>query len=309
MSQVRPAGGAWRLETVDCPLCGSPRFRKLGIRGNREHFGADPDAEPHVVTDVARCRECDFIYTNPMIRGLEHLEADHYADPARYEAASEGDPARMFAARLDLVARHKEPGRLLDVGCGKGEFLAEARKRGWAVSGVEPSEGLCAYARSAYSLDVRHGTLDQVRPAEPGSLDAVTLNHVLEHVDRPQALLSAIRPLLKPDGILFVEVPNCDSYLLRAADLYFRLKGLAWSSRLSPLHPPFHRFGYTEASLRFALEKAGFVTAAVETFSGRGRGYGGNHRSPAAFLRGAASAAFDLLGNRELLAAVARPAP
>lgn len=309
MSSAPPTGRACRLETVDCPLCGSSRFRKLGIRGNREHFGADPNTEPHVVTDVVRCLQCDFIYTNPMIRGLEHLEADHYADPARYEASAGNDAARMFASRLGLIARHKEPGLLLDVGCGKGEFLEEARKRGWRVAGVEPSEGLCAYARSTYVLEIHHGTLDSTHPAAPASLDAVTLNHVLEHVDRPDALLRAIRPLLKPTGILFVEVPNCDSYLLRAADLYFRSKGLAWSSRLSPLHPPFHRFGFTEKSLRFALERAGYGPAAFETFSGRDRGYGGGRRSVAARLRDAASAALDLLGNRELLVAVTRPAP
>lgn len=309
MSPAASASGAWRLETVDCPLCGSSRFRKLGVRGNREHFGADPNAAPHVVTDVVRCRDCDFIYTNPMIRGLEHLEAAHYADPSRYEASEGGDAPRMFASRLDLIARLKAPGRMLDVGCGKGEFLEEARNRGWQVTGVEPSEGLCAHARSTYGLDVRHGTLGETRPAAPGSLDAVTLNHVLEHVERPEALLGAIRPLLKPDGILFVEVPNSDSYLLRAADLYFRAKGLDWSSRLSPLHPPFHRFGFTQASLRFALARAGFKPAAVQTFSGRDRGYGGGHRSLPARLRDAASGAFDLLGNRELLAAVARPLP
>jgi SAM-dependent methyltransferase len=137
--------------------------------------------------------------------------------------------------------------------------------------------------------------------------DVVTLNHVLEHVERPVALLQAIKKRLKPDGVIFVEVPNCDSYLLRAADAYFRLRGLDWSTRLSPLHPPFHKFGFTAASLRHALTASEFDMLLLTTFSGRDRGYNGKVTSFATRLRGAASSALSLLGNRELLVAIARP--
>ncbi|MBI3299550.1 MAG: class I SAM-dependent methyltransferase [Elusimicrobia bacterium] len=236
---------------------------------------------------------------------MEHLEAAHYADPLGYQAAAEGRGEAMFASRLDLITRHRAPGRLLDVGCGKGEFLSVARTRGWAVAGIEPSQGLCEHARAAYGLDVRLGTLETAG-AEAAAFDAVTLNHVLEHVERPLELLRGARGLLKPDGLLFVEVPNCDSYLLRAADAYFRLRGLDWSSRLSPLHPPFHRFGFTVASLLHALRAAGLEPVELVTYSGKGRGYRGG-RGLAAVMRGAAAALLDLLPNRELLAALARP--
>ena len=213
----------------------------------------------------------------------------------------------MFRHRLNLIARHKAPGLLLDVGCGKGEFLAEARAHGWRVSGVEPSLGLCLHARKEHQLDVIHGTLDKSNHNPLAMVDAVTLNHVLEHVERPITLLQAIRKRLKPDGVLFVEVPNCDSYLLRTADAYFRLKGLDWSTRLSPLHPPFHRFGFTASSLRHALTASGFTTPVLATFGGQDRGYGGEKASVAARLRDVASSALALFGNRELLAAIARP--
>lgn len=297
----------WRLENVSCPLCGASRCRKLGVRGNREHVGADPLAEPHIVTDVVRCLCCDFIYTNPMIRGMEHLEEAHYADAARYQTSSEGEASAMFRHRLELIARHKSPGLLLDVGCGKGEFLAEARAQGWRVTGIEPSLGLCLHAREVHQLDVLHGTLERSDIDLPAAADAVTLNHVLEHVEHPIALLQAIRKLLNPDGVLFIEVPNCDSYLLRTADAFFRFKGLDWSTRLSPLHPPFHRFGFTASSLRHALTASGFTAPVLATFSGDGRGYGGENASVAARLRNIASSALALFGNRELLTAIARP--
>jgi len=66
-----------------CPLCGSPRSVRMGIRGTREYFGADPQANPHLVADVLRCGACDFIYANPMHERMLALEQAYYDDPER----------------------------------------------------------------------------------------------------------------------------------------------------------------------------------------------------------------------------------
>jgi len=297
----------WHLEEIPCPLCGGRASRRLGRRGNREHHGADPHAEPHAWTYVTRCARCDLLYANPMIRGMEHLERAYYGDPALYQATADGDPARMFGHRLDLIERLQPAGRLLDVGAGKGEFLSEARRRGWVVQGVEPSEPFCRYARATYGVDVHVGSLGSLKDLPEESFDVVSLNHVLEHVEAPRELLETCARYTRRGGLVFVEVPNTDSYLLRLVDLYFRAKGLDWSSRLSPVHPPFHAFGYTSRSLRFALERAGLRVETLSTYSGTDRGYrSGGGGSLAPRLRDVAAAALDRLGNRELLVAVAR---
>lgn len=297
----------WHLEPIVCPLCGEDRTAVLGIRGNREHFGADPAAEPHIVTNVVQCRGCDLIYTNPMIRGMEHLESAYYADPEAYQAASDGDPAVMFRSRLDLLARHVPAGDLLDVGAGKGEFLAEARARGWRAVGIEPSGKFCEHARLRHGVEIHEGLLGGVPGLSGRMFDAVTFNHVLEHVDDPAPLLRTAASLLKPAGVIFIEVPNCSSTLLRLADVYFRLKGLGWSSRLSPLHPPFHRYGYTPRSLRRLVERSGLAVSAMTTLSGSARGYKNEGENWEARLRDVAARLLDAAGNRELLAAVCRP--
>ncbi|MEY2448268.1 MAG: hypothetical protein QOH79_1744, partial [Acidimicrobiaceae bacterium] len=130
------AHAAWTVEHVPCAVCGADDSRKLGVRGNREHAGADPTTEPHVVTDVVQCRGCGFIYTNPMIRGFEHLEHEHYDDPDGYEFAAGGSPAENVAERLALIERHVSGRRLLDVGAGKGEFVAGAIRAGFDATGV-----------------------------------------------------------------------------------------------------------------------------------------------------------------------------
>lgn len=299
----------WTKEHIACPLCASDECIKLGIRGNREYFGADFHAEPHIVTDVVRCKVCDFIYTNPMIRGMEHLEKDYYDDPEKYSPIGESGSRAMFQKRLELVSAFKKPGLLLDIGAGKGEFLSEALKKGWKVQGVEPSANSCKFARERFRIELHSGRLGEIPEIPESCFDVVTLNHVLEHVDPPQALLQLIRRYLKRDGLLFIEVPNCDSYFLRIIDMYFRLKGLDWSSRLSPLHPPHHSFGFTFRSLEYLLRKCDYKPLKMRTFSGKERGYLPKKSKfhPEVLLRNIVSSSVNALGNRELLAVIAQP--
>lgn len=290
-----------------CPLCGAVLPLVLGIRGNREYNGADPRREPHLVTNVVRCGRCDYFYADPPIPESAELERGHYADAQTYQAAPR-DASRMFAARLAFLESAVRPGAILDVGCGKGEFLAEARRRGWSPSGLEPSEGLREHARGL-GIEAKAGTLDDHAPFVPRSFDAVSFNHVLEHIADPVGALRRARALLRPGGAVFIEVPNCDANLLRLADLYFRLLGLGWSSRLSPVHPPFHSRGFSRASLAFALRAAGLGVVEMRTWSGADRGFArrGARPTPSEALRDGACALLGLAGNRELLAAVARP--
>src|SRR5204862_8264436 len=77
------------------------------------------------------------------------------------------------------------PGTLLDVGCGRGDLGAAFVRRGWRVSGVEPSAEACAVARGQ-DVDARKGTLESVDFGQ-GSFDAVVMRHSLEHVPKPMA--------------------------------------------------------------------------------------------------------------------------
>lgn len=292
-----------------CPLCGSEHSAKMGIRGTREYFGADPNCEPHLVTDVVRCQACDFIYADPMHENMGQLEKAYYSDPEKYSATAGCESSKMYQTRLEFIAKYKTRGALLDVGAGKGEFLAQAVHEGWEVQGIEPSPSFRKYAKDRCGIELHAGCLGDPGTLPENYFDVITLNHVLEHVVQPYALLDLIRRYLKEDGILFIEVPNCDSYFLRVLDLYFRIKGLNWSSRLSPFHAPFHRFGYTTRSLTFLMERSMYNVLCTATFSGRDRGFqrkrSGWH--PEVILREIASSSFQFVGNRELLALIARP--
>lgn len=300
---------SWTEVSTNCLVCGENDFRFLGVRGTREYTGADPKAEPHIVTNVVRCRKCDFVYINPDIKGVEHWETDYYNDPDNYQATTTGEDTKMYSKRLKLISKFKKSGQLLDIGSGKGEFINIASQAGWSATGIEPSKYFCEFAKATYDVETIQGHLDDDLNIPKSSIDVITLHHVLEHMNEPAAQLMIISDFLKPDGIIFIEVPNVSSIFLRVIDVYFILRGLKWSSRLSPLHPPYHKYGYDKKSLMFLLNRCNYETLIAKTYSGQERGYKSYNNKSFNFiswLRKAVSSMLNLMGNREMLCIVAK---
>jgi SAM-dependent methyltransferase len=115
--------------------------------------------------------------------------------------------------QADEVVRHlpapSGEARLLDIGCGEGEFLATMKSLGWTAIGVEPSEGGAAIARSQ-GVRVEQGTLAEAS-LEEEFFDAVTFRLVFEALADPVQALEACRRALKPSGILWLASPSLDS--------------------------------------------------------------------------------------------------
>jgi 2-polyprenyl-3-methyl-5-hydroxy-6-metoxy-1,4-benzoquinol methylase len=156
-------------------------------------------------------------------------------------------PGQRAAAdrHVRRLARPREGARVLDVGCGNGEFLLEMRAAGWAAQGLETDTRAVARAREQ-GLDVRQGPLERgTYPAR--SFDAVTLSHVLEHLHDPVRTLRTCREILRDDGVLWIATPNL------ASEGHARY-GRAWRG----LEPPRHLVLFTPSALVQALDQAGF---------------------------------------------------
>ncbi len=266
----------YSVSYIHCKVCGSDAPKVLGLRGNLEYSGAPPlkASEPHMVTNVVACRNCGFVYTNPLMllpegdHRQQYHESDAYVPYGRDPAKALG---RVLASIEQLMPRK---GRLLDVGAGKGEFLAMARNRGWKVEGVEPSEGLANHATETYHLPLTRTPLGVEGANFPDeSFDVVTLNMVLEHVEDPNRLLREINRVLTRDGLLLIEVPALDSFLLQAIRVYFFLKKKDWSPLLSPLHWPFHCYGYPLRTIRYLCRQHGFRVVKARTVDLSARGF------------------------------------
>jgi 2-polyprenyl-3-methyl-5-hydroxy-6-metoxy-1,4-benzoquinol methylase len=114
----------------------------------------------------------------------------------------------MLQKKLNWIHSEKGgEGRLLDFGAGTGDFLLEAKGKGWTVEGVEPN----AEARGlAEAKGIR--LKKDISAFEEGSFDVITLWHVLEHLPEPDLRIKEFQKLLKDDGLLVVAVPNFKSY-------------------------------------------------------------------------------------------------
>ncbi len=149
---------------------------------------------------LSRCHDCGFIYANPRPTAEEvaAFYASHYYDP--YLQAREANEASHEAA-LDEIEKRTPRGRLLDVGCGIGMFLAAARWRGWRVQGVEPSSWPAAFAREEHGLPVEVAALEEA--GFPGAFaDVVTFWSTLEHLRDPMPVLREAMRVLRPGGRL-----------------------------------------------------------------------------------------------------------
>jgi 2-polyprenyl-3-methyl-5-hydroxy-6-metoxy-1,4-benzoquinol methylase len=141
-------------------------------------------------------------------------------------------------------------GRLLDVGCGAADWLVRMRDIGWQVHGIDFDPRAVDVAVQK-GLSVQCGALEQQGYAD-GSFDAITLNHVIEHVPDPVATMRQCHRLLKPGGRVVVSTPNNGS-------LGHRHFGADWRG----LEPPRHLHLFSLPSMRQALERAGFRAITV----------------------------------------------
>jgi SAM-dependent methyltransferase len=205
---------------------------------------------------LVRCWQCGLVYVGRRREDFTFLATDARRSEAlagrvaelgivRVEVEEAERPLRLAAERERLTAlvRHAPAGRLLDVGCALGSFLEVAASR-FDASGVEPDPGTSAQARKS-GLAVMTGAIDDVVAPAPG-FDALTMFHVIEHLDSPQRALRQARSLLRPGGVVMIETPTVDC-------LWFRAARPRWRQLI-----PDHYFFFSRATLEALLRRCDF---------------------------------------------------
>jgi 2-polyprenyl-3-methyl-5-hydroxy-6-metoxy-1,4-benzoquinol methylase len=222
--------------SVPCALCGSAQTSPLAVNEGL-----------HVV----RCAACSLVFVNPQPTEAaieSYYSAKDLAAQESWSSYFQHTPAQiadLWNERFAGVARwtNGRAPRLLDIGCGWGDFLHVARCGGWPVSGFEFSESVAQVAREKYGLSVRVGSLEDMG-YPPRSFDLITMWHVLEHLREPRAALVHIETLLSPGGLLVLEVPNLN-FLPRKSYRY-------------PMSRTLHLYHFSPATLAALVERAGF---------------------------------------------------
>lgn len=207
-AQGRPLAECF--EEVSCYNCGSRAAKNEFVMARFRHV---------------RCEGCGMVYVNPRLRedlGHDAYAEDYYTETYRLKLI----PALPYRTAVinprkyaQIMEYFPAPGSILDVGCGLGDFLHECKKHGWKTLGIELNPFAADYARSEFGLDVVAQSVFAF-DEKSEKFNCITLWGVLEHVARPLALLEKVRGLLRPGGLLVLEVPSGDSFLVRYYERY-----------------------------------------------------------------------------------------
>lgn len=208
----------------------------------KTRFSEVADAQTGDEFSILACDDCGLAQTSPMPENLDFYYADYHG--GRHGGSADFCAGRRVRWLEQSAAENKSsPRKVLDIGCGEGTFLEAAKKHGWQTVGVEMNrDGL-----KNSDLEI-HETVAAVKNAHgENSFAAVTLWHVLEHLERPRESLKEIYELLAPDGKLLIAVPD-------AAGLQAKIFGKDWLH----LDVPRHLYHFNYQSLEMLLRQRGF---------------------------------------------------
>ncbi len=228
---------------VPCPMCGGQKRKRVYTE--------------HVSIGISQCLSCSLIYTSPRVREPEKAywgNAEAIYEEARLifegKAPHHRDP--NYQHEMATIERFKREGRLLDVGCNIGMILRHATKRGWDAVGVEPATAQ-ANICTKLGFTVHNCFLDQLS-ADVGLFDVVTFSDVFEHITEPLPFLGQAARFLKPDGILFVKVPNAKWSMFKQ-----KMLNLAGRHPEQGIWDSFeHVVHYSDKTLTAMLHKGGY---------------------------------------------------
>ena len=231
-NRLDPLGGPGMAPSVQCPAC----------RASPIH----PALETYQSASLYECPGCDLHFWHPA--SMPDAEWHEQAYQSRDQRALPLEPGHQFFLLDPKAPKH---GRLLDLGCGVGNFLAAARDSGFEVTGVELNKSAVRFARETYGLrEVFALRPEEFHAANPDkTFDVVTFFEVLEHQDDPQGFLNVAKECLARGRYISLSVPN---------------RG-RWQKGVDTLdYPPNHLTRWSPLALRNFLEKNGFEVLSMK---------------------------------------------
>ncbi|MDQ7004335.1 MAG: class I SAM-dependent methyltransferase [Ghiorsea sp.] len=202
------------------------------------------------IYDLVRCPACQASFFSPMPTPdalNEHYSNDYtFYKGDNYKAQGKG----AAFARKYLIP-YKEQGKLLDIGCASGDFLAGVQQGSlWEVYGTDINPEVVASVQKKLGLDVRVGEIENIG-FDAGFFDVIRVQDILEHVPQPLVFLKACRRIIADDGTFYLSVPNGLADAQNLVDYYAKYDSPAFSGAG-------HIYFLSFPSLKLLFKQAGF---------------------------------------------------
>ncbi len=198
---------------------------------------------------LVKCNDCGFVFSKKIPTNEELIS--HYDGYGRNDYLSP-ITIKRYNEILDKLEKYRKTNKLIDVGCGIGYFLEEAKKRGWEVYGTEMTDKAVEICKQK-GINIYHGELN-ISDFEEGSFDVVTSFEVIEHIYNPQEEAKKFNYLLRKGGLLYLTTPNFNSF---SRDIL--------KDKWSIIYYPEHLSYYTKKTINSLLSNNGFVKKCILT--------------------------------------------
>lgn len=198
---------------LKCDLCDSKKYVVIYKRKGKEskkYLISDNSYGVH--PQIVKCFDCGLIYCYPRINKETLVKKYKNFVDVVYEKERVARIENQSQILYNLQKFLPKKGKILDIGAATGAFLQVAKKKGWNVSGIEPSLWATRYAKKYYNLIIKNGTLHQ-DSFKQKNFDAISLIDVIEHVDSPRKLLESSKLFLKKNGVVVLVTPNYSSWI------------------------------------------------------------------------------------------------
>ncbi len=224
---------------IRCKICGSTNTANIL---NNQH------------TNLIKCFKCDVIFVHPQPREILKKNINFYQNDRKNYLGAERELFKRAEKLLKEIKRYKNGGKLLEIGSSYGFFLKMARDEGFDTYGIEISSDAVNYSRRRFGLKIFRGTI-RANQFSPSNFDIIIMSDVLEHMTDPQKELGRLIEILKPQGLLFVQVPNFNSIMAK-------ITGEGWNWLL----PSVHLFHFSPNSIKIIIKSQNFKIIDIKTY-------------------------------------------
>lgn len=234
----------------NCPVCNGSSFS--------DFLQAKDYLTKKGVFSIVECDDCKFHFTNPIPEASKI--GDFYKSDKYISHSSTKKGAinflyniirnRTLRDKLSWILQETSQKKLLDIGAGTGHFLKHALCNDFEIEGLEPDEDARMFAHKENQLNLRPS--QDLYSFDKSSFDIITMWHVLEHVYDLRKDLNQITSLLKEDGVLFIAVPNMNSYDAK----YYKKVWAAYDL-------PRHLYHFKKENIESLLQQFGFSLTKV----------------------------------------------